>query len=75
MPCGPRACCYGLRLADLRIFNLLEKCMDKEKKSSSDKLEYIAPVVQEYGSIRTLTQNFGPKGALDNGTAAGPKTR
>ena len=77
MPCGHKAFCFGLKLAELQIFNLLEKRMVIEKKSPPEKLEYKPPVVLEYGSIRALTQNVGPKGALDNGGggAAGPKTR
>lgn len=50
--------------------------MTEQKKSQSDKLVYASPVIQEYGNIRVLTQNIGPRGRLDNGggAAAGPKT-
>ena len=47
-----------------------------QKKTSLNKLVYATPVIQEYGNVRALTQNFGPNGAQDNGGGgkAGPKT-
>lgn len=40
------------------------------------KKPYHQPQVIEYGNIREITRNLGPKGAVDGGggAAAGPKT-
>lgn len=40
------------------------------------KKPYHQPQVTEFGNIREITKNIGPRGALDGGggAAAGPKT-
>jgi hypothetical protein len=54
--------------------------MDRKPEVNGQEQEtkkpYHPPQVIVYGNIREITQNAGPKGALDGGggAAAGPKT-
>ena len=48
--------------------------MFEEKKAPAVKRSYVSPVIQIYGSIRTITQAVGSKGKDDNGTVGGNKT-
>jgi len=45
-------------------------------KQEPGKRQYQTPQLLVYGTIREITRNIGPKGALDGGggSAAGPKT-
>lgn len=48
----------------------------EQNKKETGKRPYTTPQVFNYGDIREITKNIGPKGADDfgGGAAAGPKT-
>jgi hypothetical protein len=47
-----------------------------DKTNGERRAKYDRPAMVVYGDIRAITQNVGPKGAMDSGggAAAGPKT-
>jgi hypothetical protein len=47
-----------------------------DAQNQETKKPYHTPEVTNYGNIREITRNVGPRGNLDNGggSAAGPKT-
>jgi hypothetical protein len=54
----------------------LESEVTELNKQKPGKRPYQTPQLLIYGTIREITRNIGPKGALDGGggAAAGPKT-
>jgi hypothetical protein len=54
----------------------LESRETEHNKQEPCKRPYQTPQLFTYGSVREITRNAGPKGALDGGggAAAGPKT-